>query len=281
MGQKINSINLRLKNRLNWKIVMFTQDFNKYANLLHTSQNTLRLFKIFLLKFGFYLNNNNIKKNPKQFCLSSTITSEITTLKQLIETNYSENFNLKTERNTRNSLLREKVNNSNRLNIRLPWLSSNFSNLDLLKNHYALKFDESKSVLIWPSLISQYIEYQLDKPPKKKNRFFNISLQFAILKFLITLLTTESVLWSDLKQKFIRARITNKNVVGLKLQLNGRWKKTKSGRTQTININFGKVNKTQITNKILFDAISFKTKYSSCGLKIWIAYKNFDSPFLA
>jgi len=127
---------------------MFTQDFNKYANLLHTSQNTLRLFKIFLLKFGFYLNNNNIKKNPKQFCLSSTITSEITTLKQLIETNYSENFNLKTERNTRNSLLREKVNNSNRLNIRLPWLSSNFSNLDLLKNHYALKFDESKSVLI-------------------------------------------------------------------------------------------------------------------------------------
>ena len=157
---------------------MFTQDYNKYANLLYTSQNTLRLFKIFLLKFGFYLNNNNIKKNPKQFCLSSTVTSEITTLKQLIETNYSENFNLKTERNTRNSLLREKINNSNRLNIKLPWLGSNFSNLDFLKNHYALKFDESKSILIWPSLISQYIESQLDKPPKKKNRFFNRFFKF-------------------------------------------------------------------------------------------------------
>lgn len=71
-------------------------------------------------------------------------------------------------------------------------------------------------------MISQYIEYQLDKPAKKKIRFFNISLQIAILKFLSVLLTTEFIVWSELQQKMIRTRITNKNIIGLKLQLNGR-----------------------------------------------------------
>ena len=71
-------------------------------------------------------------------------------------------------------------------------------------------------------MISQYIEHQLDKPAKNKIRFFNISLQIAILKFLSVLLTTEFIVWSELQQKMIRTRITNKNIIGLKLQLNGR-----------------------------------------------------------
>jgi len=127
---------------------MFVQDYKKYANLFHTNRDTLRLFKIFLLKFGFYSNNNNIKKNSKQFCLSSSVISEIKTLKQLIETNYSENFNFESEKNIRTSILQEKVKNSNRLNIRLSWLNSNFCHIDSFKNNYALKFDESKSILI-------------------------------------------------------------------------------------------------------------------------------------
>lgn len=281
MGQKLNSINFRLKKRLNWKTLMFVQDYNKYANLFYNNQETLGLIRIIMLKFGLYLNNNNIKKNSKQFCISSNLIGEIEILKQLIETNFSQSFNLETEKKIRKSILGEKIKNTNQLNIRLPWLNSNFSNLSRLKNNYDVKFNYDKNILIWPNLISQYIEHQLDKPAKNKIRFFNISLQIAILKFLSVLLTTEFIVWSELQQKMIRTRITNKNIIGLKLQLNGRWKKTKSGRSQTININFGKIKKTEISNKILFDAISFKTKYAACGLKIWISYKNANSSFLA
>jgi hypothetical protein len=71
-------------------------------------------------------------------------------------------------------------------------------------------------------LITQYVKNQLKQPVKKKNKFFNISLELGLLKYLVVLLTTEFKIWSELHKKFYRKRVTNKRIIGLKLQLSGK-----------------------------------------------------------
>ena len=281
MSQKLNPINLRLKKRLNWKFLMAVQNIKDYTNLYQNTDETLTLMNFILLKLGFYSNEKNLTKNSKKLNISSKILEDTQILKEMIKTNKSEKFNLKTEVSSRKLNLQEKKRQLVRLNINSAAINSNFSDLDNLKNNLNVKLDEKKSVIIWPNLITEYVKDQLNKPKKQKNKLFNTSLQLGLLKYLITLLTTEFITWSELHQKYKRTRVTIKNVTGLKIQLNGKWKKTKAGRKQTLNFSFGQTRKISVDNLIVFESTKFKTKYAACGLKIWIAFKNSNSPFLA
>lgn len=252
---------------------MAVQNIKNYTNLYQNNNETLTLINFILLKLGFYCNEKIIAKNSKKLNFSSKLLEDSQILKELIKTNSSDKFSLKTEHNAMKLNLRDKKKQLIKLNINSLGINSNLADFDNLKNNFSKKLSCQNSIFIWPNLIIDYVINQLNKPKKQKNKFFNISLQLGLLKYLIVLLTTESLIWSELHQKYKRKRITNNNIIGLKLQLNGKWKKTKAGRKQTLSLSFGQTRKISVENIIVFDSTNFKTKYASCGLKIWIAYK--------
>jgi len=66
--------------------------------------------------------------------------------------------------------------------------------------------------------------------------------------------------------------IFHKLITGLKIECKGKWKKTRSGRKQKLNISFGKIQKNTLTNIIFYHSNSQETKYGKCSIKIWISY---------
>jgi len=105
----------------------------------------------------------------------------------------------------------------------------------------------------------------MSKTTKLKNPFFNKSLQLGLLKFMIILLTYY--------KGFRSPRAPIKNIIGVKIECSGRWKKTKSARTQKLCFNYGQTKKIGVVNTVFFSFLTQKTKYASCGFKVWFTFK--------
>ena len=67
MGQKINALGLRLKNRTNWNASFCTQDLKSYSKICISNQQLEHTTNFLFLKFHLFLNNTLITKNSKNF----------------------------------------------------------------------------------------------------------------------------------------------------------------------------------------------------------------------
>jgi len=264
MGQKINPQSLRLKKRLNWKSLLGC-DYKDYGFLSIQNYNVSNLINIIFSKYNYYLNDSTVIKDSKNIRFTSKVLSELDFTKELIKANQSKNFSLETQQSARSHNLKNKKENLNIFNLNVPKLVTEVSNFNTVKNNTLVKYSTSNFLIIFPQLINSYIVKQMSEPNKLKNTFFNKSLQLGIMKLISTLLTYQI--------GFRKPRSALKNIVGFKLICSGRWKKTKAGRTQTLKFNYGQTKRTSVVSTMFYSFKTQKTKYASCGFKIWIAYK--------
>ena len=126
-----------------------------------------------------------------------------------------------------------------------------------LKNKKAKDFNKMLRVqkndfsMLSPKLITAYICALLNKNSK-----FRSELLWAKFSPSIPVLLTR------LLQPF------KTELLGAKIILSGRWRKTKSGRKQKLCIKYGRVRKSSVSNIIMFDYATQKTKFGACGIKV-------------
>jgi len=145
----------------------------------------------------------------------------------------------------------------------LNTLNSYYYFSDLFLNKYKknkkgfLYFDHKFSSFFSPKILTFSIVEQIKRYNNKlKSKNFSFGLNIGIAKLVNKLLA---------KYK--------KNIVGIKIICSGKWKKTRSGRKQIFVYKKGQLRNSTISNVIFFDFITQKTKFGSCGIKVWIAQK--------
>ena len=97
-------------------------------------------------------------------------------------------------------------------------------------------------------------------------------LTVAVTSYFLTLST------SDNNRKL---PIPLKNIIGLRIECKGRWKKQNLVESKKLSLSIGKTNRIGMKNLLFFSSDFQKTKFATCGFKIWIAYKNTQKTFLA
>ena len=108
------------------------------------------------------------------------------------------------------------------------------------------------------SSLSGYIINQLSYSPKHQDILFKQSLFQSLLKLSKLLMTVTN----------------NTNLLGLKIQIKGKWMKTKTGRKQKILVNIGKITKDGNNSAVSFSSLPLFTKFGSTGIKVWVSYKH-------
>ena len=203
-----------------------------------------------------FINNNTILKDAKNYRLFTNILHQ----KYIYSNyNYANEFNFA----TRNTYLEKQTNSLSKLYLNQQNISCEFGDLFLSKprrkfvKFQSLYYMQQKFLLLSPKLLAQFVLRQLKVSYKLKNRSFNRNFQTGLVKFANTLL----------------ALFPNK-ILGLKIICSGKWKKTRTGRKQKFILRFGKVQKATLANIIYYNKITQETKFGSCGVKVWISYKN-------
>lgn len=95
-------------------------------------------------------------------------------------------------------------------------------------------------------LIALYFKNEMEKSYKKKDFFFKQGPKKGVEKFLRTL-----------NYRRRKNQIISGNLIGILVAINGRWSKTKNGRSQELKFSFGRVQKSKL--------VSFSQHAYSCG----------------
>lgn len=237
MGQKTNSVGLRLKKRLNWP---YTYNCNKPKDIgaIQIKLEQINYYtNIILSMLNCLPNNIDIRKNTKSVnVLTSFINHE--NIQKMTEFTTSSRFD------------------------NFSYLKSNIKNITLNKDYLTYNFVDTirmpnKNKILNPKLITSFIVKVLNKDTILKQTNSNNNLKLSITKFLNTFLN-----------------IFKDDIVGVKVMCSGKWKKTPSGRKQKLVIKYGKICNASLKNIIRYDNLNQKTKFGAVGVKVWIASKN-------
>ena len=106
-------------------------------------------------------------------------------------------------------------------------------------------------------LLGDYIANQISASPSLKDQSFKRGLERAIKR---------------ISNEFVKARVL-RMVVGIKIVCSGKWKKTKSGRSQKVVVTTGRLHTQTVTALTSFGFATSVTKFGSCGIKVWVNYK--------
>ena len=129
----------------------------------------------------------------------------------------------------------------------------------------------------WKRNISPFLSY------KSGGDFFHFPViaAEAISLFIVSQITSPS---NKSFQKSINAGIlktlnyilnTNQGIVGLQVELTGRFKKSKTGRKQSSLYSYGNINTTSMATLLSFGTTSFITRFGACSLKVSICFTTF------
>jgi hypothetical protein len=247
MGQKINALGLRLKNRTNWNATFCTQDLKSYSRICINNQQLERTTDLLFLNFHLFSNNTIIAKNSKNFQIYTKALQKKDIIQTPLDFKNSERVELL--KNEKQSLKKLFLGSKNAQYV----FSDIFFNKHV-KNY--TKIANEQFLVLAPKIITNYITNQLNKKGILKRSSFATNLNLGIILFCRQLLK----------------RIQN-NIVGLKIVCSGKWKKTKSGRKQKITVKLGRIVSPSISNIILYDFAAQKTKFGVCGVKVWISHK--------
>ena len=253
MAQKINSTALRLNKRLNWSFLYCTHSYNDFSNI---SQNMLKLFYLntnLLSKLNINQNKPKIQKSSKYYNISyKAINQQLPFFfTKVITTSKHSKYNFYLFLLGFFKLFR--------------FIFKSFTlNKNQLKNNVAANwaiFNNKKIQLypflpLCPSHISNLIKIFISDSFLNNKNDFNKNLKKNVLNFLTFFLV---------KLKY--------NVIGIKIIISGKWKKTTTGRKEKTILKYGKIQAANYANKLFFKHLSNKTKYGIVSLKIWIACK--------
>jgi hypothetical protein len=258
MAQKVNSISLRLKKRLNWSTTGSVHNFGDYYNLVYNLSKLTKVNDKIKQKLNINHNIARIEKTSKKyqffyeifdqrffFHFTKLVNSSKRTIQHFYQ--YKQN-NIKT---LQLILLNFLINRKQQTH-----------NVTSVQNSKAFKVLNSKKMtsvqVLSPKLITEFIKKQLTEigySTLKKGNFGN-NLQGNIVNFLHYLL-----------------REFKYNLLGIKIICLGRWKKTNTGRKQKIYLKFGQIQSANIANTILYHEINQTTKYGVVSVKVWISHK--------
>ena len=257
MAQKVNSTNLRLNKRLNWKITSCAHNFNDYSNVVYNANRIINTNTNIMRKLNAGLNNVATFKNSKNFEVNYDVldqrffihfTKLICSSKRTIQNFYNfKNNSIETLR----PLLRQLM------------LGRNNILFSVSKTEVQKKLDfynglKRPFLFFFPKLFSEFAKAQImeSKIINLKKNNFSRNLQRSLVSFVNYFLLE---FYYD--------------ILGIKIICSGRWQKTGTGRKQKLYLKFGRIQNSNIANKILYHNVNQKTKYGMCSIKIWIAHK--------
>ena len=253
MGQKINATGLRLKKKLNWNNLFSVHSYKNYSNVLTKVSQIQAATKIMLSKFHLSPNLLNVTKNSKTYNISSKLLNTYQTRK------FTRNTKLKID----SFLTKTAFSATKQFNSLVTPSFYNFSKLSLKKQKMVYnkqssvsKTEQKNMLLLSPKLVTAQISAILNSGSSAKIIQPSYNLSLEIPRLLIRLL-----------QPF------KDELLGIKVICSGRWRKTKSGRKQKLQIKYGKVKNPTLTGVVFFDCSSVKTKFGKCGIKVWISIK--------
>ena len=247
MGQKINALGLRLKNRVNWNASFCTQDLKNYSKVNYNNQQIEHTTSIIFSNFHVFPNRVTTIKNSKNYQVHSKLFQKKDIIKNTLDFQSSDRTQLlRSNKTLFKSLILDK--RSVKYN-----LSDFFFNL---RKESFNKITRKRFIMLAPKIITAYVINQLNKNGILKRSSFKNNLNVGILAFSYQLLT----------------RLQN-NILGIKIVCSGKWKKTRSGRKQKLTIKFGRIVSPSISNMILYNFSAQKTKFGTTGIKVWVAIK--------
>ena len=257
MAQKINSNYLRLNKRLNWDIIFSSHNFNDFFNLTINTSKLIETNTNLLNNLNLTENNCIIFKNSKIYKINFEILNQkfffnfvkfLTVQKQAIKNFY--NYKIDYLSIIQSILKIFYVNQIQFINT--------ISSIER-QNKFQISNNNKRPFLFMSAkIITEFLKIQISeiKPFKLKKNNFVANLQIKLINFINFFLT---------EFKY--------DIVGVKIICIGKWKKTKTGRKQKFYLKYGKIQKSDVRNKIIFHNINETTKYGICSLKIWIAHK--------
>ena len=254
MGQKINATGLRLKKKLNWSAVFCTHNLQNYSKVTLATNQTNLATSLLLSKINLYSNNILITQDSKK----SRVASKLLNKQQIFKKTKA--FQQQISARSDNNLLTELL--KKRLSLVDGSSFYQFSQMKLEKQKTfnksaaSAQLEKNNFLLLSPRLIAYHICALL-----KKNARINYGVDSSNLSAAIPLILRKLLI------------PFNEVITGVKVICSGKWKKTKSGRKQKICIKFGQVRNPSVSNVIAFHYLSQKTKFGSCGVKVWVSHK--------
>ena len=260
MAQKANPTKLRLKKRLNWLNISCVHNLNDYQNtVLNLSNVTNANHKIFA-NLGIKQANINTVKTSKRyktnlFFVDPRFLFYFTKLvfypklgqgKTILDlyrfmTKYTQLWNIIF--NFFFFTRKQLINKSTAFN------QKSIFKFFMFKKPY---------FLLSPKIIVEFIKSHISEIAKPKNLMLKGSFNKNIQKFVL---------------KFVSLLLVNLNIkiLGFKLIFSGKWKKTKTGRKQKLYLKYGRIQTSNITNKIWYYNDNLTTKHGVISIKLWLA----------
>jgi ribosomal protein S3 len=110
-----------------------------------------------------------------------------------------------------------------------------------------------KPLFLSGQLLADYISRQISLTRKLKDESFKSSLTPGL-------------------KHIIRTIGQDTNLSGLKITCSGKWRKTRSGRKETITCSHGRLLTQSMSSVGTFGFSMINTKFGACGVKVWISY---------
>jgi len=249
MGQKLNAVSLRLKQRINWNSSFCVQNIKQYVDIKFNIQQITHSLDLIFSGFHIFSNNATTIKNCKNYHVYSKIIQKNTIIQN------QNPIDFKTS--DRIELLKSENVNTRRLYLNTKTLKYTFSDLFHKKNNRLKKLTNKQHIILVPKILISYITNQLKRNGAMQKHIFLKNLYVGILSFSYQLL-----------------KLIQNHIVGFKIICSGKWKKTPSGRKQKLTIKIGKIVNSSLSNIVLYSFGAQKTKFGVCCIKVWVVLRS-------
>jgi len=258
---KVNATSLRLKNRVNWTCLFKTQNLYNYRRIIYEISSSHSNIDFLLKRFLFSESVLSLKKTwKKTSAIFQILISGNDSINQKLKSKKEKSFWLRTSSKKQSYYwLNKFFFENNNFNLQL-------TNLFKVKTFwfYILDADGQMKWKLFGSLkpkslftlwsarfFSRFLYTELNRQ-KKTGAFKKLNINHYILRFL---------------------KIFNKNILGLKLIIKGRWQKTQSGRKQKLCFNYGKTQTISMKTAFFFDNYIIWTRFGSASIKVWVFFR--------
>jgi len=254
MAQRVSSLTYRFGKRLNWRNTWSSKKSN-VAICSTRSKDRLKLTNIIVNSLGLRTDNSIIRLSSDSFStqLKSFQSYHIDNLLEVAEAGKSY-LSSNCELNIRDTSTLLKQDKS----------LLNLERLSILHNREKW-MNQYNQVMLLPfvsaTLLSSYISSQIMSSERHKSIHFRRSLLSGIIHLLSVLIKSSKTLGVS-------------TILGLKVQCNGKWKQTSSGRKQKLSFLIGTIKSQSIHQVMLLSSSNVNTKYGSCCLTIWISLRS-------
>ena len=262
MGQKINTFGMRLKNRLNWNYTFCVHKNTKFNEVFFNSHQLDFVNKLIFSNLAAFP-DSKITRNSKKFIYQQSLQAKLKLLTQRQNINSDVVTNKSKKLQPSHNLYYGFWQTKQQVQYNCVDLFYNKNKKEFLRMLTPGHSTTEHTRLLSARFFTQFIAKQLHKNSAlKENKSFNMSPSFSKGLYIGILQLIYSVI-----EPF------KLSVNGIKIICSGKWKKSRSGRKQKLVIKIGNIRNASLNNILLYDYQATKTKFGSCGIKVWISHK--------